>query len=156
MVYTKKTLNRLTISRHDFEKCLDFLTELPVQEYASVVYEGLLLSAIVFYARPFSGNERGNSPDAESKVDATVIDGLAADERELHDQIVQLRNKAIAHAEWQYHPTNFTERNVIASAPFSIWLYFKGTADIGRFQSLVQKVLLRANHITADVLRRHN
>jgi hypothetical protein len=154
MMHTNKTLNRLTISRQDFEKCRDFLTEIPAQEYGSIVYEGLLLSAIVSYGRPFSGNERANAPNAESRVGVSILDGLKAGERKLHDQIVQLRNKAVAHAEWQYHPTNVTKHNVIKSMPFSLWKYFRDTTDIARFQSLVEKVLLRANLNTAEALRK--
>ena len=154
MVHTNKALNRLTISRQDFQKCRDLLAEIPAQKYGSIVYEGLLLSAIISYARPFSGNEMGKAPNAESRVDASLLDELTADERELHDLIVQLRNKAIAHAEWQYHPTNITKENVIKSIPFSIWKYFRDTTDIDRFQSLVEKVILRAKLITAEAVRR--
>jgi hypothetical protein len=153
MILTDKTLNRLTISRHDFEKCRDFLLELSAHEYGSIVYESLLLSAIVFYARPFSGNERGNLSKAESKVVADVLNTLTAAERSLHDQIIQLRNKAVAHAEWQYHPTNVTKGKVIKSMPFSIWKYLKSKADMDQFLSLAKKVLLQANHITAEEMR---
>jgi hypothetical protein len=147
-----KRLNRLTISRHDFEKCLEFIAKLSTQEYGTIVYEALLLSAIVFYARPFSGNEKRNDSKAESRVDLAVIDQLNGEERQLHERLLELRNKAVAHAEWTFHPTGVTESKIIQSMPFSIWKDFHDRTEIEAFSSLVEKVLLRAHHVTADKL----
>jgi len=148
----KKGLNRLTISRHDFDKCLKLLYNLPNQEYGSIVYEALLLSAIIFYARPFSCNEKRNDSKAESRVDLAVIDQLNEDERQLHDRLLELRNKAVAHAEWTFHPTGVTDSKIIQSMPFSIWKDFRGKPEIEAFSRLVEKVLLRTHHVTADKL----
>lgn len=143
-------LNRLTISRQDFEKSRQFLEQLASQQYGSVPYEALLLSAIVFYARPFSSNEKDKTANAESRIDSAVVDQLTDVERKLHVLILELRNKAVAHAEWTYHPTNAVGNGVIASRPFSIWSYFPRTSDIQGFFDLAGKVLMRANHLTAD------
>mgnify|MGYP003394940661 CR=1 FL=1 len=149
----KKVLNRLTISRHDFDKCRDFLAALPAQEYGSINYEALLISAIIFYSRPFSCNEKEKGAQAESRVDTAVLDNLSAEECELHTRILNLRNKAVAHAEWKLHPTGVTGNKVIQSMPFSLWEYFGGSSDVKLFSSLVNKVLLRAHNISADMLR---
>ena len=69
-----KVLNRLTISRHDLEQCQNFLQQLAHQEYGSITYEALLIAAIVFYARPFSNNERGKNANADSKINDEVLD----------------------------------------------------------------------------------
>lgn len=153
MCDTRKELNRLTISRNDFDKCLEFLSELTSQEYGTIIYESLLLSAIVFYARPFSCNEKRNASKAESRIDLAVVDQLNEEEQQLHDRLLELRNKAIAHAEWTFHPTGVTESKIIQSMPFSVWKDFRGRAEIDAFLRLVQKVLLRAHHVTADKLR---
>jgi hypothetical protein len=152
MTDMKKTVNRLTISRHDFERCRDFLAALPDQEYGTITYEALLVAAIIFYSRPFSSNEKEKGAQAESRVDTAVLDNLTAEESALHIRILELRNKAVAHAEWQFHPTAVTTNKVIQSMPFSIWKYFRDTTDVELFSLLVGKVLLRANHITADML----
>lgn len=143
-------LNRLTISRQDFEKAQLFLEQLANQQYGSVTYEALLISAIVFYARPFSPNEKKGNADAESRVDLAVIDQLTEPERELHTLIVGLRNKAVAHAEYLHNPTNALPSGVIVSKPFSIWSYFHGNSDIHNFSDLAGKVLIRAQNLTAN------
>ena len=132
---------------------LEFIDKLSTQEYGTIVYEALLLSAIVFYVRPFSGNERGNDSKAESRVDLAVINQLNEEERQLHERLLDLRNKAVAHAEWTFHPTGVTESKIIQSMPFSIWKDFRGRPEIDAFSSLVEKVLLRAHHVTGDKLR---
>lgn len=149
-----KVLNRLTISRHDFEQCQKFLEQLSHQEYGSLAYEALLIAAIVFYARPFSCNERDLNANAASRLDGAVLDQLQNEEQELHEKILTLRNKAVAHAEWAYHPTGVSDNHVIKSMPFSIWKHFQGTSDIAAFSGLVGNVLLRAHHLTADELRK--
>ncbi len=57
----RKTINRLTISTHDWDDCLRFLQEISNQPYGSITYEALLIAAVIFYIRPFSGNERDKS-----------------------------------------------------------------------------------------------
>lgn len=153
MSNTKRTLNRLTISRHDFEKCQQFLEQRPNHTYGTAAYEALLLCAIVFYARPFSNNEKDSNAEAEPRVDNTVLDQLNSEEQVLHKRLVLLRNKVVAHAEWAYHPTGVTDNAVISSMPFSIWSHFPHTVDVQEFVGLVKKVLLRAHHLTADKLR---
>lgn len=148
-----KALNRLTISRQDFEKCNDFLLQLQSQDYGSIVYEALLLSAIVFYSRPFSHNERDQNATADAKIDQAVLIQLTDEDLLLHQKILTLRNKAIAHAEAMYYPTRVLKKNLIRSMPFSIWNEFKNSSDIEEFLALVRKVLRQAIHLTFDKLR---
>lgn len=150
---TNKEINRLSISRQDFEQCVRFLKELSKHEYADTPYEALLLSAIVCYARPFSCNEKDKSAKADPRITDNVTDGLSHEDLELHKSILTLRNKAIAHAEWSQHPTGVSENGVISSARFSIWKHFHGTDDIERFIRLVSKMLSNADHLTANKLR---
>src|ERR1700682_6106044 len=55
---TKRRFNRTHISRRDFAKSIDFIAAATKYELNSPEYEGLLLAAIICYARPFSGNEQ--------------------------------------------------------------------------------------------------
>lgn len=146
-----RNLNRLTISRHDFEKCLGCLKELDNHRYGEISYEALLLCAIIFYSRPFSCNEKSKDAKAAARVDSSVIDQLTDGELDLHKRLLGLRNKAIAHAEWTYHPTNVTCDGIISSRSFSVWEYFQSPkSDIQNFHNLVNKVSLRAHNLTAD------
>jgi hypothetical protein len=118
--------------------------------YGTPKYESLLLSAIIFYARPFSSNERNQDAKATSHVDCQVLDHLNPEEVTLHEKILNLRNKAVAHAEWDYHPTNLSKDYVITSMPFSIWKYFPGSSDIAAFASLVAKVHRRVHELSGN------
>jgi hypothetical protein len=68
-------------------------------DYGTPTYEALLIAAIIFYARPFSSNERNKDAKAASRITNQVIDHLSNEEKELHEKIIKLRNKALAHAE---------------------------------------------------------
>ena len=141
---SRKTINRLTISTHDWEHCLKFLQELSNHAYGSTTYEALLIAAVIFYIRPFSGNERGKDASADSKVDDKVLEGLTDEECKLHETLLTLRMKAIAHSEWTYHPTRVHDNGIIKSMPFAIWKYFRNSADMEAFSILVAKVRLKA------------
>lgn len=152
---SKEKINRLTSATLDLENCIRFLNELLNQEYGSTAYEALVMSAIVLYARPFSRNEKNGSPyPSESCVPGAVLSGLTADEKKLHEEIITLRNKAIAHAEWSHHPTGVTDSRIIQAVPFSIWLNFEGSREIDSFKSLVSKVQSATQNEQANEL--HN
>ena len=51
------------------------------------------------------------------------------EERKLHEEIMTLRNKGVAHAEWSHHPTGVSDSGIIKAMPFSIWLYFNGSPE---------------------------
>lgn len=137
----KKRINRLTIASLDLENCIRFLDELSSQRYGSTAYEALLISAIIFYSRPFSGNERKESPHpSESRVPDGVLSGLLEEERKLHEEVVTLRNKALAHAEWSYYPTGVTNSRIIQTMPFSIWRHFPESVAVEKLKNLASKV----------------
>lgn len=150
----RERVNRLTSASLDLENSLRFLEELSIQPYGSTAYEALLVSAIIFYARPFSSNEKTGSPHpSESRVPSVVLSGLMNDEIKLHEEVVTLRNKAVAHAEWSHHPTGVTDSGIIQAKPFSIWRYFQGSADIAKFKNLAGKVRLAVQLEQANELR---
>ena len=154
MPRSKERVNRLTSASLDLENCLRFLDELKNHEYGSTPYEALLVSAVIFYARPFSQNEKKESPHpSETRVPDSVLSGLSQDESTLHKNIVTLRNKAVAHAEWSHHPTGVSDSGVIKAIQFSIWWHFQGSAKLAQFSSLVSKVRLAVQHEQANELR---
>jgi hypothetical protein len=151
---SEERLNRLTSASLDLENCIRFLDELSKQAYGSAAYEALLLSAVIFYARPFSQNEMKDSPHpSDPRVPDTVLSGLQDGELKLHKDMVTLRNKAIAHAEWSHHPTGVTDTRIIKAVPFSIWRHFEGGQEIASFRGLVSKVRLAIQHEQANELQ---
>jgi len=153
MENTDRENNRLIMSVHDLERCQTFLRELTTQIYGTHTYEALLLTSIIFYARPFSSNERDVNAKAASRVSPAVLSDLSEEERNLHNMLLLIRNKAIAHAEWTFHPTGVTKNHIIQSRPFSIWGYFRGWKDIESFYNLAGKVLLKAHSLIGNNLR---
>lgn len=154
MPESKKFINRLTIASLDLENCIRFLNDLSNNEYGSIAYEALLISAIIFYARPFSQNEKRNSVSpSESRVPDSIISGLSQTHAELHEMIITLRNKAVAHAEWGYHPTGVSSNKIIMSKPFSIWNYFQSSTDIKNFKILSGVVRDSVQNEQANELR---
>ncbi|CAG1066776.1 hypothetical protein BAC1_02409 [uncultured bacterium] len=158
----KKTINRLTISRRDLEQCQKFLDEIKKTFYGSITYEALLISAIIAYARPFSNNEHNKKPSADSSIDNSVLEKLTSKEIELHNKLIILRNKAIAHSESTYdskteqvyHPAAVSGAGFIVSRPFPLWNYFTpSNAEIIDFLNLVQKILKYAEDLTCNQLR---
>ena len=91
MPRSKERINRLTSASLDIENCLRFLDELMNHKYGSTLYEALLVSAVIFYARPFSQNEKKGSPHlSEPRVPNSVLSGLSQDESKFHENIVTL------------------------------------------------------------------
>jgi hypothetical protein len=105
---TLKSFKRTHISRRDFEAALRFIRAARLHDNATPEHEALLIAAVLMYARPFSSNERNTNADADSRLadDLVKFDGPKL---ELHDQVIQLRNKAVAHAESTYYPVKIIE-----------------------------------------------
>ena len=95
---------RAHISSYDFERAEEFIVAASNYVVASIEYEALLIAAIIYYARPFSGNERDKSSTVDSRLvsELAVFDGPV--EQTLHDRIMVLRNQAVAHAESIHYP----------------------------------------------------
>jgi len=100
---TKRRFKRTHISRRDFAKSIGFINAAMNHGLGSLEYEALLLSAIVSYARPFSGNEQGNSPPSDKRLAMDVSQVLGADFA-LHERLIEIRNKAVAHSESAFYP----------------------------------------------------
>lgn len=143
-------IHRLTISRCDWDKCLQLLTELNSHQYASLAYEALLIASIILYARPFTNNEKGRAVRAIARVDSTVLENLTQEQVGIHKKILELRNQTIAHMESIRHPV-LVSGSIIISNPFSIWLFFK-PAHVQDFKNLVVDVLKKANQLSASYI----
>jgi hypothetical protein len=136
---TNELFNRYSISYFDFTKAIQFATETSNFSPSSIAFESLLTSAIITYCRPFSLNERGLEPEAAAKLLIDDFQPLTTVQLDIHKRLVELRNKAIAHSEYQFNPTKFNPKTaIISSMPFSV---LNEVLDIGEF------ILLTKQHI---------
>lgn len=96
-------LARFHLSSNDFEEALSYLYAKPASD-AAVIRRALLTAAIVAYARPFSQNEPGASSGATSTVALKPRKLLSPDQLVLHERLLEMRNRAIAHSESEVRP----------------------------------------------------
>lgn len=97
--------NRAIISEYDFEEAETYLVEYQ-NASSDIVRKALLVAAVIAYARPFTNNEKKKSPDASPKV-SFLFDHLLSDEQQsMHNRLLTLRNKAIAHSEFSRNPVS--------------------------------------------------
>jgi hypothetical protein len=100
-------LKRHLISKDDFDQAEIFLIGFN-QNQPESVQRALLISAVIAYGRPFSNNELLENADASSKIpEEPITKQLSKNQKKLHEGILQLRNKAIAHSESSYNPLEF-------------------------------------------------
>ena len=101
----RRRFNRTNISMHDFEHATKFVDAAAKHESNSPEYEALIMAAIVLYARPFGPNEKRPSAMASARLHLDPA-AILGDLYNLHVQIVDRRNTAVAHAEWDLYPTS--------------------------------------------------
>ncbi|MEX2515517.1 MAG: hypothetical protein WD572_01200 [Gammaproteobacteria bacterium] len=141
-------LNRLTIARGDIEQALRFLKKAGGIDPTSDEYEALVMTAITLYARPFSKNEVDPQAKANKCVSSEVLDEYTKEERVLHDRLLEVRNKAIAHAEWNNYPTSVSwDTRVIKSRRYSIYPEF---ITVESFAALAMKLERRLQNMRVD------
>lgn len=145
---TEAKYNRYSISVKDFERAIAFLQEAGKYSSGTLVHEALSFAAIVCYFRPFSPNEKDPNAAATSQLTLSEFQPLSSDEQAVHDKCKELRNKALAHAEFKYYPTRFDPTTgVTASALFSLTRY---APDLNQLAALAQKLALQCHNKRAD------
>lgn len=109
-----KHANRLMLLSKDAERVCDFLDKLfdvwtTAQDTKGILHDALMTSAVTVYARSFVKND---VPDGEATSRA-VFALLPVSEndslKELHNQIIEARNKAVAHSDWSRRTTRVIE-----------------------------------------------
>jgi hypothetical protein len=135
-------LLRAKISREEFEQAMQFLQKYEeVNHEECVLRRALLVGAVVAYGRPFSRNERAADAPASSRLSATPNEILTNEtERDLHEQVLSIRNKAVAHAEWSKYPVGLIRSEpdgfLLQSMPFEIL----GTLNVDVFRRIAQRM----------------
>ena len=97
----------------DFADAVKFIDAAKKATVTSDEFHGLLLAAILMYAKPFSRNELSKSaaaiPRLKEKRLRTVLGREGA---VLHRRIRKLRNTVVAHAESEFNPMQVLEHTV--------------------------------------------
>jgi hypothetical protein len=157
-----KTERRIQISSRDFEEAAKFVRTAKKHAIGSDEHEAALLTAITCYARPFSGNELRGSTRADSNlagVDPQAV--LGAEELALHERIVTLRNKVVAHSESEYNPVERINTGVVyrpgsygyvtSSRP---WNVVSEDLDLDALERVAEKMKVACWTMLGDVARR--
>lgn len=114
MVDLEAEFNRWSISKHDFDEAHEYLKTFDANTDA-IVQRALLSAAIVAYGRPFKRSD--GYPKADKFI--TLPDGFFdAASLQLHDRIISLRDRGIAHSDFDTKPT---ARVPIKGAGFMTW-----------------------------------
>jgi hypothetical protein len=153
-------LLRLQISHLDFESARDFIDVARKHEESSREYEALMLAAIICYARPFSNNEL-RTPEPPTVASSVSFSPDAVLEKqadlELHHKLIRLRNKAIAHAESVYYPTQIISIDPPGAAGivFSArrWHVLDERIDLDEFRRIAVGMRQQCGHQILDLIR---
>ena len=100
----EQEINRLNISEKDFGEAHDYLSELALFD-AAIVRRALLTSAIIGYSRPFTKNAGGALSRAKKRIVFPYDSGFDESDSELHERLLALRNKSVAHSDFDTKPT---------------------------------------------------
>jgi len=157
-----KTERRIALSAHDFEEAEQFVLTAKKHAIGSREHEAALLAAITCYARPFSGNELRGSTRADSNLTGVDLQAvLGAEDLELHERIVTLRKKVVAHSEAEHNPV---ERIVtgVKQRPGSYgyitsrrpWNVVSEQLDLDALERISQKMKVKCWTMLGDVARK--
>jgi len=152
-IITKQELNRYFISDQDFEKAIAFLKEAETQRHDTLAYEAFLTCAVIYYYRPFSKNEKSDKAEATRRLSIDDFADLTEADKEVHQRCKDIRNTAIAHAEYSHYPTKLHEDTKV---------FFSSRYDILREESifwknlcsLAQKLKYQCTNLRADYANR--
>ena len=118
MITPEREANRSAISGRDCNTAMEYLDaylELQKKDEKSGTSEffthceGLLIAAIVAYSRAFT--ESRSEPFATPQLRVNLGKVFSKDHSKitLHNLILNKRNKAIAHSDWEYHKSELLE-----------------------------------------------
>ena len=150
---TEREFNRYSIALFDFEQAVAYATETQTHSAATLAHEALLFAAILSYYRPFSPNEKNNNTQAASQLTINNFSPFEPAEKILHEELKELRNKALAHSEFHFNPTRRDpESGIISSRPFSL---LSQSLNIEGLIHLSRKLAEECHHKRADHVCRH-
>lgn len=154
-----KKITRVHISARDFDKAYKFVEAAGKHDLATLEHEALLLSAIVCYGRPFSGNEKGKKAKADRDLTGVDIPAVLGADYELHKRIVRMRHKAVAHSQSDHYPVSLIPPTLgepgMRSAGFvsRSWHPVNEQIDLEAFARIAKAMAWKCRHILLDETR---
>jgi hypothetical protein len=135
IISTDEKFHRVTIAFEDFEEALAYIEQAKLHRRGSLEHQALVSMAVICYSRPFSPNEKRADAKAQSRLSAEDLGDLSSSEKQLHDLCTTTRNKAVAHSEYDYNPTEFNASGQIWSRHFCI---YDAEINLAEFESLIR------------------
>jgi len=155
-----KAFSRAHIANEDFESVARFIDAARRYTTATTEYEALLHAAIIAYARPFSCNELAPDSPADPRIDIALVKLLGAD-LALHNRIITMRNKMVAHAEFAQNPVilipikpSFDVEAGMATESRR-WRVVEEKIDLDAFQRIANAMHEQCIHHTFEIVLRH-
>jgi hypothetical protein len=114
---------RLVLSSADLSEAIEYMEALIAPEAAAwpdVVCRALKVSAVVTYARPFSGNQNEAGKKERVKVGDYVTD---AQDMAVHGKAITLRDTLLAHTDFSAKPNDGPHADASGTVSLSITLY---------------------------------
>ena len=137
----EREFRRCVISRADFEQAYAYLDCYMLGAHDDVVRRALLSSAVISYARPFSGNRSGGRTPARDKLPIDVGAILGTDQLELHHKVLLCRSKGIAHSDTDVNPSHRVPRRDSAVMSWSIPFDLMNQGiDVSMFRALAWRL----------------
>lgn len=144
----EKLANKVFLAARDMGEVGDYLWSLKevakncgnLSEYRlKKAIDAILIAAIVVYSRHFKTTySYGNAPKCLKPEDINLFDGRP-DLTELHKKILDLRDQAVAHADWSYYPTSLvkSDENGLGFVREFNRIDYMAQIDIAKFQELL-------------------
>lgn len=140
-----KQFNRHLISSEDFIEAKNYLKAL-VNEPDVVTRRALWIAAIVSYCRPFTNNFGKES--AIPSISPEFVNELRAEQRALHDRLMELRNTVIAHSDFGSKPCTRVSGGVALMKPAVL---LQEDIDIDLFLKLIDSMAYRCSKKNIDI-----
>jgi hypothetical protein len=142
---------RLAISEKDMGRAVDFFIAAQKCVPTEIAFEALVIAGLIYYCRPFSSNEKNKSAAADSSIQKVeILKDLSDSELNLHNKLINLRNKAIAHSESEIYPVGLdAEKEVLRHKRYSVYPEF---ANLESVLSLAQTLHHRLRDSVVDCM----
>lgn len=115
--------------------------------------EAILIAAIVTYCRPFKRSRSIGKADKLIKPEEIgLFEGQKRFEQ-LHSVPLNLRDKAVAHGDWDYHQTELVDANESSVLRKSPRPFYGQGVSISEFIALVKHVRIKCHNMALDLDR---
>jgi hypothetical protein len=108
-------LLRYVLSAGDFSEAASYIGSIK-RCRARVTIKGLLTAAVVTYCRPFTQNDTSEVIGLISTVPTKPLRPVLEKYSSLHEKLITIRNKGIAHTSQQWRPYSYRQNERGASA----------------------------------------